>query len=250
MFQRFCFILILFVSTQSFATLKVLLDAGHGGHDQGAVNAHLHEAKIALNITKKLGRILESDKDFKVYYTRKDNKFLSLDQRAKLTKKYKADVFVSIHLNSSPDKKARGKEIFFQNLLPPDEESLYLAKLENEGKAQHADEEEYQSDLDLILKDLQKNHKALMSSQLSEALHNNWVSDAIQRQRPIRQAPFRVISITDIPSVLVEVGYLSNSKESQLLKTESYQAKLASGMYAGLKEYKELVDKQSLRNLD
>ncbi len=245
----FCLILIC-IGQPSFAVTKIMLDAGHGGIDAGAVCDHLKESHIALKITKKLGAFLEKDKDFKVLYTRKEDHFVDLDKRVLMSEKKGADIFLSIHINSSPDSRARGKEIYFQNLLPPDEESLYLAKLENDGKAHNNDEDDSASDLQLILQDLKKNHKVLMSSQLSEAIHRNWGVRGIQRQRPIRQAPFRVVSKTKIPSVLVEVGYLTNSKEAEKLNDDNYQARVASGLYMGLKEFKELVDKRSLRNLD
>lgn len=245
-----CLTMICLKSPLAFAATKIMLDAGHGGKDSGAVCDHLKESNLALKITKKLGAFLEKDKDFEVYYTRSEDHFVDLDKRVLMSEKLGADLFLSIHINSSPDSRARGKEIYFQNLLPPEEESLYLAKLENDGKPENSDEDETSSDLQLILQDLKKNHKALMSSQLSEALLRNWGVKGIRRQRPIRQAPFLVVTKTKIPSVLVEVGYLTNSKEAQNLDNSNYQDRLASGLYMGIKEFKELIDKRGLRNLD
>lgn len=229
--------------------LKVLLDPGHGGIDQGAHSAHHKEAALALQISLKLAELLKNDPEFQVSLTRTTDTFLSLEERAELSATKKADVFISIHLNSSTDKKASGKEIYFQNQLPPDEESLYLANLEKHGLEIADDASESSSDVHVILQDLQKNHRIFQSSRLSECLHRNWQGQGPKRKRPIRQAPFHVVSKVEIPSVLVEVGYLSNRKEAARLAEPEYQKRIAKGMHLGLKEYKDLVDKQTSTNL-
>lgn len=244
------FFLTLCYQVSAFASFKIVIDPGHGGIDTGAVKSKVIESELALIIGKKVGALLEKDPDFSVFYTRKDNSYISLEERVALSERKKADAFLSIHLNSSKDSRASGKEIFFQNLLPPDEESLYLANQENKGRQQKVDRLESNSDLQLIIQDLEKNHRVLLSSQLSEALHRNWGAKTTLRQRPIRQAPFLVLAKSSVPSVLVEVGYISNAREAKMLSNSEFQDKIANGMYLGLKEFKELVDKQRPTNLD
>lgn len=231
------------------APLRVLVDPGHGGSDQGARSEDHGEAELALQISLQLAEFLRNDPNFEVDLTRTSDVYLSLETRAELSKKKKADIFISIHLNSSTDKKASGKEIFFQNQLPPDEESMYLANLENHGGQAHTEHSEATTDLQVILSDLRKNNRIFQSSQLSECLHRNWQGKGPKRKRPIRQAPFHVISNVEVPSVLVEVGYLSNPRDAKRLADPSYQRQVAKGLHLGLKEFKDLMDKQTPTNL-
>jgi N-acetylmuramoyl-L-alanine amidase len=247
-------------------SLKVLVDPGHGGSDHGAVTKlkdgqTLTESTITLGIAKELAELSAADERLSVQLTRTKDGFLSLDDRSRLANQKNVDVFISIHVNSSEDPEAQGKEIYFQNQLPPDEESLYLASLENKGSQVTSDEEAptaATSDIAAILFDLKRTRRIFLSSQLSEMIHRNWLAPAAPRKRPIRQAPFHVISNVQMPSVLVEVGYLSNSTEALRLKTRDHQQKVAEGLLASLREFartrshgsKDFIDKKTARPLD
>jgi len=230
----------------------VVVDPGHGGHDRGAHSGPFNEADLTLNVSRHLEKLLLEDPDFQVTLTRRQNEFVSLEQRSRTADQAKGDVFISIHVNSSKDNKAQGKEVYFQNQLPADQESLFLANLENSGHGIKTDEEDDapKSDLGAILHDLKRNHRILQSSKLSEFIHENWLAPTAERRRPIRQAPFHVISSVSMPSALVEIGYLSNAKDLERLKSPDYLKKVAEGLYLGLKDFKEFVDKKTRPHLN
>ena len=230
----------------------VLIDPGHGGIDKGAVRGNLKEADIALKVSHKLADILEKDPRFKVSMTRTKDVSVSLPKRTQIANQAKTDVFLSIHINSSTDTRAKGKEFYFQNTLPPDEEALALAARENEAPHEDAsdtpDEKDSlssQSDLKKIFVDLDRNYRIQASSDLSKILHEIWASKGEGRRstRAIRQAPFYVVSFTDVPSVLVELGFISNPQEGPKLALADYQQELARSLYEGLVKFKETVDK-------
>ena len=228
-------------------SLKVLIDPGHGGSDRGAVYGDAKEADIALKVAQDLQILLRKNHDFEAILTRETDKNISLPERVHLAEIQNADLFLSIHANASPDQRARGAEFYFQNHLPADEESLFLANAENQivkdaASAQPEDLSK-KSDVKAILDDLKRHTKMRSSFALSERLMKTWNAGHI------RQAPFFVISKTTIPSVLVELGFISNPKESQRLIQTSYQKDIAQKIYQGLRDYKEMVDKAEVGRL-
>lgn len=231
------------------APLHIMIDPGHGGPDKGAVRGSLVESEIALQVSRYLADILRADPRFKVSMTRTGDQRVPLSKRTKLARQAGADLFISIHLNSSPDPRAHGTEIYFQNQLPADEEALYLVARENEEEntkvSQPAKANEpisVKTDLTRILEDLHRNNRIRESSELSKILY-----EALTRKgegprfssRAIRQAPFHVVSEIDIPSVLVELGFLSHPQEGPRLKQPAYQKELARLLAEGLIKYKE-----------
>lgn len=242
---------IFYIAPQLCFAFNVVIDPGHGGVDRGAQKGGIVESEITLEISKDLNKILNQDPEFNASLTRTDDTFLELEERAHLVKKLRGDVLISIHVNSSKDLRAQGKEIYFQNQLPADEEALYLANMENKGThSTESADDATSSDVTAILKDLRRNNRLYLSGKLSEFLHTNWQAPNQHRKRPIRQAPFHVISNVDVPSVLVEVGYLTNPTEAQRLKDPAHIHKIALGIFSGLKQFKEFVDKKALRQLD
>jgi N-acetylmuramoyl-L-alanine amidase len=244
-------------STTAAAPLHVMIDPGHGGTDSGAVSNHLRESEIALKVGLLLKSKLAADPRFQVSMTRTTDKNVGLDERVKLAEQAKVDVFLSIHLNANTDIHARGVELYFQNHLPPDEETLFLAASENqavksripataEETAETADEEAptKKNDVTAILEDLERHHRMLASHRLSVELLKAW--NLSPKERPysaIRQAPFRVISKGHVPSVLVELGFVTNPKEAEKLANSAYQTEVAQKIYQGLLVYKEKQDK-------
>lgn len=247
----FLFCLLLLFSPFTYA-FHVVIDPGHGGNDGGAKTGKVKESKLVLSISKKLQSLLDSDPSFRSSMTRETDRYISLKDRAELAENLKADVFVSIHANSSSDHKAQGKEIYFQNQLPPDEEALFLASQENKSHPNEPtiSEKTYSSDVIAILEDLKRNHRIFMSGKLSEYVEQNWLAAGAKRKRPIRQAPFHVISNVSMPSVLIETGYVTHKKEAKRLTDPAHQEKIARGIYLGLKEFKDFMDRETHPHLN
>ncbi len=264
----------------------IILDAGHGGHDRGASQDGVFESEIALKITKLVGQKLE-DAGHRVLYTRTKDEWLSLEKRAHIANRARGDLFVSIHLNSSEDPRAKGKEFYFQNQVPVDEEALFLANRENAGSENQADSEHsshvakhekaseadndnssatgadrtqlsglrqaeaartpeityedprVRRDLKNILEDLDRSARVRASSELAVALFEEWkIADPAVRSssRAIRQAPFFLVSHVAMPSVLVEVGFLSHKREGEKLTQAPYQERLARAISEGIRK--------------
>lgn len=234
--------------------LHIMIDPGHGGSDIGASRGNLKESEIALKVALQLADILKSDPRFKVSLTRTNDHKVPLAKRVTLAEQAKADLFMSIHLNSSTDSRAHGTEIYFQNQLPADEETLYLLGLENEGTENGGippkkDEPiSAKTDLKRILEDLHRNHRIQVSGELSKTLLDTLIAKAGGQKfgsRAIRQAPFHVVSYIAIPSVLVELGFITHPQEGPRLASQAYQKSLATSIAEGLQHFKDAVDAES-----
>jgi N-acetylmuramoyl-L-alanine amidase len=233
--------------------LHVLIDPGHGGADSGATRGKVKESQIALEVAEKLQNILERDPQFQATLTRTSDRFLTLKNRVQLIEKNKADLFLSIHANSSSDRRARGVEFYFQNHLPPDEETLYLAATENRLERQLASandselEPTKKNDVLSIIEDLRRQSRMASSLRLSDKLLHSWNRNQESLSKgetnTIRQAPFYVVSKANVPSVLMELGFITNPKDADLLVDANYQQGIAERIYNGLREYKEMMDK-------
>lgn len=222
--------------------LVVAIDAGHGGTDNGATHAGIRESAVVLGISQQLEKILNQDPSYQAFLTRTDNSQIELHQRVKKAQKNNAQLFVSIHANSSPDPHSQGMEIYFRNELPPNEESLKLAHNENQSESHK--KRKNKGDVSSILNDMLKSMNTLKSYELSWHIVDHWkVPFSKKRLDPIKQGPFYVIHQDHIPSILVEIGFITNEKESKRLNTPSYQKEIAQAIYKGLKDYKETLDK-------
>jgi N-acetylmuramoyl-L-alanine amidase len=244
------FCLCLFAS-QSFASpFKVIIDAGHGGSDAGAVGGDTKESVLTLEISKKLEALLDKDSAFEAIPTRTQNRDISLGERCRLANQQKADLFLSIHMNSSPDPHARGTEIYFQSQMPPDEETLFLANRENSEVAQSEDTNftEKKGDLPVIIDDIKKTQNIYASEIFAETLvktwrERPWKKTLSLRDEPIRQGPFRVLADVPMPSVLIEVGFVTHKEDMLKLKNSQYQAQVAEAIFESIKKFKEQIDK-------
>jgi N-acetylmuramoyl-L-alanine amidase len=233
------------------APFHLLIDPGHGGKDKGATKADIYESEITLSVAKKLADILRSDSRFKVSLTRTTDDHLSLIQRSQLAKDKATDLFLSIHVNSSPDTKAKGAEFYFQNQLAPDEESMFLAHRENDletGTAERdphsypfVEQAGYPPEVTAILTDLLDSNRLLNSSLLCKSLRTTWRGHGKGKSSSVRQAPFFVLSQITVPSALVELGYLTNPDDLQLLTDPKAQARMAEDLYLGLLQYRESI---------
>ena len=230
--------------------LKVLIDPGHGGRDGGAERNGTSEATLTLAVARQLEQRLSKDRRFRVQMTRTTDQSLPLAQRARLAKETRADIFVSIHVNSSPDARAKGAEFYFQNQLPPDEESMLLAHMENENEsgsgrppAYEIIERELPAEVSTILTDLLDADRIRRSSQLSAALKGAWRGSRKSKSNSVLQAPFFVLSQVTIPSTLVELGFITNADDYRNLTNPTVQAKMAEDLYQGLLSYWESITK-------
>ena len=233
----------------SFA-FTVIVDPGHGGHDRGAVKAKTVESSITLSVAKRLQKLIDDSPEMNVVMTRDTDRALTLKQRAQIAIRNSGELFLSIHANSSPDPRAKGAEFFIQNQLPPDSESMFLARREQHHHGLNVDEERMTFGpshpnpyVKSVLEDLVRNQSIRKSAELSESLVESWLGFKKSNKYVIQQAPFYVVSNVPMPSVLVELGFITHRKERQLLKSSTYQNKLAQGIFKGLIKYKESVDK-------
>ncbi len=244
--MRQCLILpLFFISFSTYALpLQVLIDPGHGGNDGGAVHGKAKESEIALKVGLELKALLAEDPNFFPTMTRQSDRYLTLQDRVAFAEKAKSDLLISIHANASTDRRARGVEIYFQNHLPPDEDTLFLASNENkfaqnknETTTLESVEPTKRNDVLSIIDDLKRQHRLVTSHKLSQKLLNEW-EDSSSGSNAIRQAPFYVVSKANVPSVLVELGFLTNPKEADKLMSSAYQKEIARKIYKGLETFR------------
>lgn len=226
-----------------------MIDPGHGGVDTGAVAGGVRESDIALKVALALRERLQADSRFTALLTRERDQALSLPERVHRADQSHADLFLSIHANASPDPRAKGVEFYFQNQLPPDEEALFLAASENkiEKRDETPDksvESKKDNDVTAIVEDLRRQQRVQTSFRATRAFAEIWRAQAKIDAHSIRQAPFYVISKSDRPAVLVEVGFVTHPSEGPRLGQKSEQTRLAENIYRGLVR---LVEKPSLK---
>ncbi len=213
----------------------IVIDPGHGGKDPGAIGrGGIKEKELTLEISKRLAKQLRGE-GFTVYLTRESDIFVPLEERTAFANKKNADLFISIHMNSNRDKKVRGIEAYYLNLTT-DESAIEVAARENATTSRSL------GDLQLILNDLMLNAKINESSRLAGSLQGSVMQSVKNigyggRDRGVRQAPFYVLLGAQMPSVLLELGFLSNSQDFALLKKDSYQQTLADGIADGIHAY-------------
>ena len=224
----------------------VLLDPGHGGKDKGATMGPYYESQITLKVSKILKQLLDKDPDFSASLSRNSDRLVSLPQRTQLANQKYVDLFVSIHVNACKDSRVRGGEIYFKNQLPLDEEALIHANhefIEPKRKAKILPmtiprQNQLNPEVTDIIRDLKRNNNLFLSGELSKAIAQTWVIPE-SRMRQVQQAPFFVVKHTHMPSVLVELGFITHRAEAGRLNQRDYQVKLAKSIYNGLKRYKE-----------
>jgi len=229
----------------------VVIDAGHGGKDPGALGRHSREKDIALAVALKVGYYIKHNlKDVRVIYTRASDRFIPLYRRAEIANKNHADVFISIHCNSNPSSKPYGAETYVMG-LHKNAANLQVAKTENtailyEDSAGTAyggfDVNSPQSYINLSL--FQNTYLA-QSLNIAHKIENQFKYRAGRKARGVYQAGFLVLWRTTMPSVLVELGYLSNPKEEAFLLSKRGQSFLASAIYRAFKSYKIEFEKEN-----
>jgi N-acetylmuramoyl-L-alanine amidase len=226
----------------------VVIDAGHGGHDEGTHGRLLKEKDLALSIALKVGSYIEKNiPGVKVIYTRKDDRYIALDERAAIANKNKADLFICIHANANPNTKAFGTETFVMG-LHKDEGNLAIAQRENSVILMDENyEERYEgfnpnSPESYILFTLIQSAYQEASLKFAQKVESQFKDRVGRISRGVKQAGFVVLWRTTMPSVLIETGFLTNSTEEKFLAGDEGQELIASGIYRAFKEYKSEVE--------
>jgi N-acetylmuramoyl-L-alanine amidase len=224
---------------------RIVIDAGHGGHDPGAVGpSGICEKDVVLDVALKLKEILLKDPSNEVFLTRETDVFIPLEERTAIANKKNADLFVSIHANASPSRRATGIETYLLNWTN-DEEAMTVAARENAISLRKMKEINRQMDvLEMIKNDLMRENKRDESIRLAHYIQKSLIS-TVNRQGNthkkidlgVKQALFYVLFGAKMPSVLVEVSFISNPGEERLLSRDSYRMQLAKAISDGLNIY-------------
>ena len=218
----------------------IVVDAGHGGEDFGAVGRRgTREKDIVLGIALQLHKLLESDPEFESILTRDDDTFVPLKERADMANEVNADLFISLHANSAPRKSARGFETFFLSAAESDE-ARATEQLENASlRFEESHEQSTTDDMDFILTDLLQNQFLVESADLAQTIQSEFGRRFSGPDRGVNQAGFVVLYHAYMPSVLVETGFVSNTQEESWLAKRSTHRKLAEALYHSILAFRD-----------
>jgi len=226
----------------------VVIDAGHGGKDPGTHGVNTKEKDVALTIALKVGNYIEKNiPGVKVIYTRKNDTYLGLDERAEVANKAKADLFICIHANAVPKEEIYGTETYVMG-LHKSEGNLDVAKRENSVILLDNNYQERYEGFDpnspesYILFSLAQSAYQESSIKFAEKVESQFKNRLGRRSHGVKQAGFWVLWRTAMPSVLIEVGFLTNNKEEKFLKNSDGQDLIASAIYRAFKDYKAQVE--------
>jgi N-acetylmuramoyl-L-alanine amidase len=216
---------------------RIVIDAGHGGHDTGTIGpTGLMEKDLCLDVALRLGKIIKQRlPGAEVVFTRADDSFIPLEERTAIANEAHADLFISIHANSSQDHGARGIETYYLN-LKGSPEAMEVAAREN------AVSQVGIHDLEDLVKKIARNEKIDESREFAEDIQNS-LAQRVQKtnktvkNRGVRKAPFVVLIGADMPSILTEISFLSNPADEQLLKKPEHRQRVAEGLYQGVASY-------------
>jgi N-acetylmuramoyl-L-alanine amidase len=215
---------------------RIVVDAGHGGHDTGTIGPNgLLEKDLVLDVALRLGRLLETRLGADVIYTRDDDTFIPLETRTAVANEHQADLFISVHANSSPDSTARGVETYYLNFTSnPD--ALEVAAREN------AVSEKSIFELQDLVKKITLKEKIEESRELASDVQQSLYSGlagkhSALRDRGVKKAPFVVLIGANMPSILAEISFVSNPTDAAKLETPEYREKIAESLYKGIAKY-------------
>lgn len=224
----------------------IVIDAGHGGHDPGAIGPRgTREKDVVLKISLRLGELIkEQMPDVNVVYTRSDDRFINLYERGRMANRAKGDLFISIHANSHRNSQAFGAEVYFLG-LHKSEDAFEVMKKENSVIALEdpATRTRELTDEEIILYELTNTAYIANSQYFSALIDEQFKSNAQRKSRGVKQAGFLVLYHASMPAVLVEVGFISNPSEEQFLRSENGQWLLAESIFKGIREYRTRVER-------
>ena len=247
-FKFFCIVFFLSLSgligQETKEDFVVVLDAGHGGKDTGNRGNGYYEKHIALNITKMIGAKLQKQKGVKVIFTRKDDRFIELKNRAKIANQADADLFISIHCDAFTSPKAYGAGTFVLGLhrtkdnfrIAQKENSVIFLEEDYETTYDGFDPNNPESVISLLL--MQETYQG-QSIEAANTIQKSFVSNLNRKDRTVKQAGFLVLRETYMPSVLVEVGFLTNKKEGQYLNSKKGQQEMATTITKAILNYRD-----------
>jgi N-acetylmuramoyl-L-alanine amidase len=225
---------------------RIVIDAGHGGHDTGTIGpTGLMEKDLCLDVALRFGKIVQQKlPGADIVFTRTDDTFIPLEERTHIANEARADLFISIHANSSPDHGARGVETYYLNLRGS-AEAMEVAARENSVSQENI------HDLQDVVKRIAQTEKIDESRELAADIQDS-LSKRIQKtvkpvkNRGVRKAPFVVLIGADMPSILTEISFLSNASDEQLLKKPEHRQRIAEGVYQGVAAYLESLNSVEL----
>lgn len=240
------------VGTKVYRVKKVVIDAGHGGHDSGALGRFSKEKDVALRIALALGKLIKQQmKGVEVIYTRQKDEFVTLHGRAQLANKKNVDAFISIHCNATPKgKMAHGTETYTMG-LHTSKHNLEVAKKENsvilmeenyQENYQGFDPESPEAHILLALYQSAYNESSL---KLAQNIENQFKNRVGRKSRGVKQAGLWVLWKTTAPSVLVEVGFITHPSEEKYLNSKAGQRHIASGIFRAFRDYKKHLEASS-----
>jgi N-acetylmuramoyl-L-alanine amidase len=214
---------------------RIVIDAGHGGHDTGTAGAGgLLEKDVVLDVAKRMGALIESRMGAEVVYTRSDDTFIALESRTQTANEHRADLFLSIHANSSPTESASGVETYYLSFTTS-KEALEVAARENASSQKGVYE------LKDLLQKIALQDKVDESREFAAKVQQALLSTSGRPHRPldrgVKKAPFVVLIGASMPSVLAEIGFLSNPKDEALFMKPDFRQRVAERLYKGLAQY-------------
>lgn len=228
----------------------VVIDAGHGGEHDGAIGRNgLREKDVTLDIALRLEKLLLAGKRIKPVLTRRNDVTVDLEERAKLANDAGGDLFISIHANSSEEKGASGSETYFLAAAKSDEARI-AELLENSDFDMQLPETQRKGrdELDFIIMDLLQTEYLSQSQQLAENVQDEMKKELNVKSRGINQAGFRVLNHVKMPSVLIEVAFISNKIEERLLAQDDFRQLAAESIYAGIMRFVDRYEKEARIN--
>jgi len=216
----------------------ICLDPGHGGSDLGAVSrSNLVEKVVTLKIARRLKGLIESKLGLNVVMTRESDEEVSLNTRVAKANNQKAQIFVSIHVNSSFRKAASGPETYYVSLKATDQDAFLLSQKENSAFNEEIDKLASDDELKMILWDMAQNEYIKESAKLADYIQYELNILMDTQNRGVKQAPFRVLMRAAMPAVLVEIAFVSNFSEEKKLKDDTFLDKVAAALYTGISKY-------------
>lgn len=216
---------------------KVVIDPGHGGHDVGSIGPSGYtEKELVLDIARRLKNLIEAELGLQATLTREHDGFVALDKRTEIANQERADLFISIHANSSRVRSVTGVETYFLNLNTQSREALETANREN------ASAEKSVSELGDIIRKMMQNDKMDESRELAQHIQRSLSSrkDA-GPDRGVKQAPFVVLMGATMPSILAEISFISNATTERQLKKPEYRQEIAESLLKGIRSYAETL---------
>jgi N-acetylmuramoyl-L-alanine amidase len=220
---------------------RIIVDAGHGGHDPGAKARGLAEAELTLDVAQRLEKLLLKQPGFEVVLTRRGDTYVSLEERTAIANREGADLFLSIHANASANAAARGIETYFLNFATTSDAEAVAAR-ENAGAAKNM------RHLPEIVQAIALNNKIDESRDFASSVQTSLLQTLRKakyevKSLGVKQAPFMVLIGATMPSILAEISFITNRQEANLLKTEKYRQEIAEALFDGVMRYQQSLKK-------